>query len=59
MHEELSFILRLWVRGEFNVPMKYWWLMGLGGILIGVLGPISVLKTLTGKGWTWKGRSLA
>ena len=39
--------------------MRHWWLMGAGGLLIGLIGPVSVWRTLTGRGWTWKGRSLA
>ena len=34
-------------------------LMGMGGLLVGAIGPTSVLRSLTGRGWTWKGRSLA
>ena len=33
--------------------------MGAGGLLVGGIGPVSVWKTLTGRGWTWKGRELA
>ncbi|MFL0732268.1 MAG: glycosyltransferase family 2 protein [Prochlorococcus sp.] len=55
----LQFLLRVWTRWKFQVPLKNWWLMGAGGILIGLLGPTSVWRTLTGRGWTWKGRSLA
>ena len=28
-------------------------------LLVGAIGPTSVWRTLTGRGWTWKGRSLA
>ena len=52
-------ILRLWNRHRFAVPLTHWWLMGLGGLLVGAIGPVSVWRTLTGRGWTWKGRSLA
>ncbi|KZR69085.1 4,4'-diaponeurosporenoate glycosyltransferase [Prochlorococcus marinus str. MIT 1313] len=55
----LQFILRLWTRQKFEVPLTNWWLMSAGGILIGLLGPTSVWRTLTGRDWTWKGRSLA
>jgi len=27
--------------------------------LLGAIGPVSVWRTLTGRGWTWKGRQLA
>ena len=52
-------ILRLWNRHRFAVPLTHWWLMGAGGLLVGGIGPVSVWKTLTGRGWTWKGRELA
>ena len=55
----LQLSLRLWTRREFAVPLSHWWLMGAGGLLVGGIGPTSVLRSLTGKGWTWKGRSLA
>ncbi len=55
----LQFVLRLWTFREFKMPMNYWWLMGIGGIIIGAIGPISTWRTITGRGWTWKGRSLA
>ena len=51
-------ILRLWTRQQFQLPIDYWWLMGAGGVIVGAIGPISVWRTLTGQGWTWKGRSL-
>ncbi|WP_320668127.1 glycosyltransferase family 2 protein [Prochlorococcus sp. MIT 1307] len=50
--------IRKWCEIKFNFPTKYWYLMGIGGIIIGCIGPASVVKTMTGKGWTWKGRSL-
>ncbi len=55
----LQLILRIWINKKFDFSLKYWWLMGAGGIIILFLGPISVVRTITGKGWTWKGRSLA
>ena len=51
--------VRLWTRARFSVPLRHWWLMGLGGMIIGLIAPTSVWKSLTGRGWTWKGRSLA
>jgi len=53
-----QFILRLWTRREFQLPINYWWLMGAGGLIVGAIGPMSVWRTFTGQGWTWKGRSL-
>ena len=55
----LQLLLRLWSRSQFQVPMRLWWLMGAGGLLVGAIGPTSVWRTLTGRGWTWKGRPLA
>jgi len=52
-------VLRLWQRRRFDVPLTYWWLMGAGGLLLGAIGPVSVWRTLTGRGWTWKGRQLS
>ena len=54
-----QFGLRLWSRDRFGVPLQYWWLMGAGGLLVGAIGPVSVWRTTTGRGWTWKGRPLA
>jgi cellulose synthase/poly-beta-1,6-N-acetylglucosamine synthase-like glycosyltransferase len=51
--------LRLWQRHRFAVPITNWWLMGAGGLFVGAIGPVSVWRTLTGQGWTWKGRPLA
>ena len=52
-------LLRFWQRRRFDVPLTNWWLMGAGGLLLGAIGPVSVWRTLTGRGWTWKGRQLA
>ena len=51
--------LRFWQQRRFDVPLTNWWLMGAGGLLLGAIGPVSVWRTLTGRGWTWKGRQLA
>lgn len=55
----LQWGLRLWTRQRFQVPLRYWWLMGAGGLIVAAIGPVSVWRTLTGRGWTWRGRSLA
>ena len=55
----LQLALRLWTRLRFSVPLTLWWLMGAGGLVVAALGPTSVWRSLTGRGWTWKGRSLA
>ena len=52
-------LLRLWNFKRFDLPLRFWWLMGAGGVLVGLIGPVSVWRTLTGRGWTWKGRALA
>jgi hypothetical protein len=51
-------LLRVWTRSNFDVPLSYWWLMGVGGLLVGAIGPVSIWRTRTGRGWTWKGRAL-
>ena len=51
-------LLRLWTRSTFDVPISYWYLMGVGGLLVGAIGPVSIWRTRTGRGWTWKGRAL-
>ena len=51
-------LLRLWTRSTFDVPIRYWYLMGVGGLLVGAIGPVSIWRTRTGRGWTWKGRAL-
>ncbi|WP_411869638.1 glycosyltransferase [Vulcanococcus limneticus] len=55
----LQLVLRLWTRRQFQVPLTLWWLMGAGGLVVAAIGPVSVWRTLSGRGWTWKGRSLA
>ena len=54
----LQLTIRLWSRRRFGTPLNWWWLAGLGGLLIGAMAPVSVFKTLSGRGWTWRGRSL-
>ena len=55
----LQLVLRLWTRAQFQVPLTHWWLMGAGGLVVAGIGPTSVWRTLSGRGWTWKGRPLA
>ena len=55
----LQLVLRLWIRRQFQLPISFWWLMGAGGLVVAAIGPVSVWRTLRGRGWTWKGRSLA
>ena len=55
----LQLVLRLWIRRRFQLPLRHWWLMGVGGLVVAGIGPTSVWRTLTGRGWTWRGRPLA
>jgi cellulose synthase/poly-beta-1,6-N-acetylglucosamine synthase-like glycosyltransferase len=55
----LQIVLRFWIQDRFGVPVRFWWLMGAGGLLVGAIAPVSVWRSITGRGWTWKGRSLA
>jgi cellulose synthase/poly-beta-1,6-N-acetylglucosamine synthase-like glycosyltransferase len=55
----LQLLLRLWTRRQFQLPITFWWLMGAGGLVVAAIGPVSVWRTLSGRGWTWKGRPLA
>ena len=55
----LQLLLRLWIRRQFQLPLTFWWLMGAGGLVVAAIGPVSVWRTLSGRGWTWKGRPLA
>jgi hypothetical protein len=55
----LQLVLRLWIRRQFQLPISFWWLMGVGGLVVAAIGPVSVWRTLSGRGWTWKGRPLA
>ena len=54
----LQLALRGWTRWRFQVPLTHWWLMGAGGLVVAAIGPTSVWRTLSGRGWTWKGRPL-
>lgn len=41
-----------------NLSARYWWLSGIGGLVIASIAVVSWIKTETGWGWTWRGRSL-
>jgi glycosyltransferase involved in cell wall biosynthesis len=41
-----------------QLPSKYWWLTGVGGLMIAAIAIVSIIKTETGWGWTWRGRAL-
>tara|TARA_Y100000589_G_scaffold246997_1_gene234915 strand:- start:500 stop:1681 length:1182 start_codon:yes stop_codon:yes gene_type:complete len=49
---------RYWLKINYRIPNKYWYLNGFGGILILYISILSIYKTYTGIGWTWKGRKL-
>jgi glycosyltransferase involved in cell wall biosynthesis len=51
--------LRLIGHRQVGVPIRYWWLSSLGGLLVIAIALVSIVKTKTGWGWTWRGRSLA
>ena len=50
---------RYLLKAQYNIPAKYWFLSGLGGIIVVYISILSIFKTYTGKGWTWKGRNLS
>lgn len=54
----LQYKLRILATRALHSPPKYWWLHGLGGLLVAVMAIASVIKTETGWGWTWRGRAL-
>ncbi|SVE30330.1 uncharacterized protein METZ01_LOCUS483184, partial [marine metagenome] len=35
-----------------------WYLNGIGGLIVTYISFLSIYKTFTGIGWTWKGRKL-
>ncbi|WP_035986935.1 glycosyltransferase [Leptolyngbya sp. KIOST-1] len=43
---------------QVRVPLRYWWLSSVGGLIVVAIALTSVVKTKTGWGWTWRGRSL-
>ncbi len=58
----LTILLQYWIRQTgaqaLGSSTKYWWLQGIGGLLVAVLAIASIIKTETGWGWTWRGRKL-
>ncbi|MEN9231654.1 MAG: glycosyltransferase family 2 protein [Thermostichus sp. DG02_5_bins_236] len=42
-----------------DLPLRYWWLTGLGGWVTAAIVLASAIRTSTGRNWTWRGRSLA
>ncbi len=54
----LQYELRQTIKEITAIPPRYWWLTSLGGILVAAIALGSIIKTETGWGWTWRGRSL-
>lgn len=54
----LQYQLRILAAKAFDSTSQYWWLSGLGGLLMAIIAIASVIKTETGWGWTWRGRAL-
>lgn len=55
----LQIFMRLAAARTIGQPLKYLSLGWLGGGIISAIAIVSMIKTETGWGWTWKGRSLA
>jgi len=51
--------LRQWAARTVNLPLRYAWLGWLAGGIVSAIAVVSIIKTETGWGWTWRGRSLA
>tara|TARA_Y100001968_G_C19379077_1_gene729311 strand:+ start:220 stop:1461 length:1242 start_codon:yes stop_codon:yes gene_type:complete len=54
----MHYLLRFYLYKRFYIATRYWWLTWLGGLIVSALGPTSLIKTTSGMGWSWKGRSL-
>lgn len=54
----LQYDLRRSIERVTAMPPRYWWLTGVGGVLVAAIAIASIIKTETGWGWTWRGRSL-
>ncbi|HEY9896191.1 MAG TPA: glycosyltransferase family 2 protein [Candidatus Sericytochromatia bacterium] len=54
----LQYDLRRSIERVTAMPPRYWWLTGVGGVLVAAIAIISIIKTETGWGWTWRGRAL-
>tara|TARA_B100000965_G_scaffold372524_1_gene362264 strand:- start:382 stop:1590 length:1209 start_codon:yes stop_codon:yes gene_type:complete len=51
-------IKRLIFKNKFNIPDNYWYLNSIGGFIVIYISFLSIYRTVTGNGWTWKGRKL-
>jgi cellulose synthase/poly-beta-1,6-N-acetylglucosamine synthase-like glycosyltransferase len=54
----MHYKLRQLIAQALDSQTNYWWLQGIGGILVAVMALVSVVKAETGWGWTWRGRQL-
>jgi hypothetical protein len=54
----LQYDLRRSIERVTAMPPRYWWLTGVGGVLVAAIAIVSIIKTETGWGWTWRGRAL-
>ncbi|MER3433002.1 MAG: glycosyl transferase [Leptolyngbya sp. ERB_1_1] len=41
-----------------SISTQYWWTEGVGGLVVCAIVLVSIVKTVTGWGWTWRGRQL-
>ncbi len=55
-------LIHYWTRRRMqplsHIPTTYWWLSSVGGWIVAAIPIVSLIKTETGWGWTWRGRSL-
>lgn len=54
----LQYRVRSLGAAALGTSSTYWWLQGVGGLLIAVMAIVSIIKAETGWGWTWRGRVL-
>ncbi|WP_431628150.1 glycosyltransferase family 2 protein [Alkalinema pantanalense] len=50
--------LRQRTQMTLGIPKTYWWLGWLGSLIVFWIPIVSLIKTETGWGWTWRGRPL-
>jgi glycosyltransferase involved in cell wall biosynthesis len=59
----IGLLLHYWLRANLmpitNIPLQYWWLSSVGGLIVSAIPIASWIKTETGWGWTWRGRPLS
>ena len=52
------YLKRRYLNYKFKIPMDFWYLNFLGGLIVFYISYLSIFKTIFGVGWTWKGRRL-